>query len=276
VLALSAVVGGLWALHSHRLGRRAAAARWLHEVFKDFYTDPELISGRELLEYDFDTRLGPLLLLRVTDRNVVLSAEQRRDLRRVDLALNYFEQLLYLQKESHLQRRDTAVFFEYWFDLMRADDRAGLRRYLARCGYERCSEELGIEYGGPEHVALYGSLMREFDEQDIIGVRDKLEYVGECTLAGELYSLGEWPGMVSGDGHVLAELFKVKDESAFAALDKAEHFVPAEPTGCKYLRRSVHLVKPSIDAWTYIYNWPLTDEPHIPGGSWSQHRRGSQ
>jgi gamma-glutamylcyclotransferase (GGCT)/AIG2-like uncharacterized protein YtfP len=274
VLAFSAVVGGLWALHNHRLGRRASAALWLHEVFKDFYTDQELIAGRELLEYDFDTRLGPLLLLRVTNREVVLSAEQRRDLRRVDLVLNYFEQLLYLQSESHLQQRDTEVFFEYWFDLMRAADRAGLRRYLARCGYERCSEEVGVEYGSHEHVALYGSLMREYEEQDFIGVREKLEYVGDCTLRGELYSLGDWPGMVVGDGQVTGELFKVKDESAFAALDQTEHFVPAKPTGCKYLRRSVRLVEPEIDAWTYIYNWPLTDEPRVSGGSWSQHRRG--
>jgi len=276
VLALCAVVGGAWAVYGYRKARRAEAARWLHQVFKDFYTEPELIAGRELMEYDFDERLGPLLLLRVTDRHVNLSSPQRTDLRRIDLVLNYFEQLLYLQSEAHVLKRDTEVFFEYWFGIMHARDRAGLRRYLAKCGYERCSAELGMAYGDPEYLALYGSLMRESDVQDKIGVRELLDYVGPCTLRGELYALGDWPGMIEGDGQVAGELYRVRDVKAFRATDELEHFDPGQPDGCKYLRRAVRLAQPDLDAWTYIYNWPLKREPHVEHGSWSRYQQDAK
>lgn len=274
MLAVAAMVGGAWGLYNYRQSRRVEAARWLQRLFKDFYTEPELIAGRELLEYDFDTRLGPLLLLRVTDRQVVLNAGQREDLRRVDLVLNYFEQLLYLQHEAHILERDREVFFEYWFGLMGAPDRAGLRRYLARCGYERCTEELGLEYGEAELVALYGSLMGEYSAQDELGVRDQLDLVGPCTIQGELYSLGDWPGMVEGDDRVAGELFRVRDNRVFRKLDQFEHFDPAKPDGCKYVRRAVRLIEPTqVDAWTYLYQWPLDGAPIVRHGSWSRYVR---
>jgi gamma-glutamylcyclotransferase (GGCT)/AIG2-like uncharacterized protein YtfP len=272
VLAFGAVTGGAWALYSHRKTRRVDAARWLQTVFTDFYTNRELIAGRELIEYDFDDRLGPLLLLRVTNREVVLSPAQREDLRRVDLVLNYFEQLLYLETERHILKRDRDVFFEYWFGIIGQPSRAGLRRYLARCGYERCTAELGLRYGEAEYVALYGSLMRQFDVQDKVDVRNDLEYVGPCQLKGALYSLGGWPALVPGDGRVEAELYRVRGVRAFTKMDPVEHFKPGQPEGCKYLRRCVRLLdEPAVDAWTYFYNWPLNDEPRIPHGSWARY-----
>jgi pyruvate carboxylase len=130
-----------------------------------------------------------------------------------------------------------------------------------------------MSYGEPELVALYGSLMREFPAQDELGVRESLEFIGRCTIQGRLYSLGEWPGLVEGDGEVEADLYRILNLWVFRKLDPFEHFDPACPNGCKYLRRAIRLIEPDVDAWIYLYNLPLQGEPHIEDGSWRNYSR---
>ncbi len=267
ILAVGAIVAAGWAIFTYRRAKRAEAARWLQGLFRDFYTDPTIVSAREVLEYDFEKEAAQLLEWRVTDRDIPLGAEDRDTLRQVDLVLNYFEQLLYLESQGLIAKHDREVFFQYWFELMREPNRAALRRYLARCGYERCAEWLEAE--SSECIAVYGSLMSEYPTQDKLGIREMLELVGPCSIEGHLFSRGRFPCIVPGDGSVRGELFVVRDPAVFKIIDELEHYEAADPEGSMYRRRCVRLIEPSgRDAWTYVWNSSEQDLVQIPSGSW--------
>jgi len=89
VLGLGAVFGGFWALYNYHRTRRYEAARWLHGVFKDFYLSGRFKEVRELLEYDYPERAGPLLERRIADRHVPITPEEREVLGELDNLLNY-------------------------------------------------------------------------------------------------------------------------------------------------------------------------------------------
>lgn len=266
-LALGAIIAAGWAVFTYRRAKRAEAARWLQGLFRDFYTDTEMVKAREILEYDFEEQAAHILELRVTDRHVALDEGDRSILRKADLVLNFFEQLLYLESQGHLAQHDREVFFQYWFELMKKPSRAALRRYLARCGYERCAQWVGT--GQMEYVAFYGSLMSAYSVQDELGIREMLEHQGPCTLDGRLYSRGAFPCMTRGDGRVKGELFMIRDLEIFRHIDPVEHYDPADVEGSMYRRQCVRLIDPSgIDAWVYIWTRSTVDLVSIPDGSW--------
>jgi gamma-glutamylcyclotransferase (GGCT)/AIG2-like uncharacterized protein YtfP len=275
ILAVGAIIAAGWAVFTYRRAKRAEAARWLQGLFRDFYTDPMIVGAREVLEYDFEKEAAQLLERRVTDRDVPLSAEDRETLRQVDLVLNYFEQLLYLESQKLIARHDREVFFQYWFELMREPDRAALRRYLACCGYERCAE--WIEAGSTEYLAVYGSLMSEYPTQDELNIRAMLEPVGFCLIEGRLFSRGEFPCVVRGDGRVRGELFAVRDQAVFRIIDQLEHYKAANPEGSMYRRQCVRLLEPSDkDSWIYVWNSSDQDLVPIPSGSWTDFQKEDQ
>lgn len=274
VLAVGAIVAAGWALFTYRRAKRAEAARWLQGLFRDFYTDPMIVSAREILEYDFESNAAQLLEWRVTDRDVQLDAEGREKLRQVDLVLNYFEQLLYLESQGLIAKHDRKVFFQYWFELMREPGRAALRRYLARCGYERCAE--WVEADPLEYVAVYGSLMDAYPTQDELGVRNMLDLIGPCVIEGKLFSRGEFPCIVQGKGRVQGELFAVRDQAVFKALDELEHYDALDPFASKYRRHCVRLLEPEqVDAWLYFWNSSVVGLDPVPSGAWRDFNKGS-
>jgi gamma-glutamylcyclotransferase (GGCT)/AIG2-like uncharacterized protein YtfP len=269
VLALGAVTAAGWAAYTYRKAKRAEAARWMVSLFKDFYRDENMSRARELIEYDFEQIAGPLLELRVLDRDVDLSEEERAQLRDLDLVLNFLEQLIYLQEEGHLLQRDCDVFFEYWFDQLKRPEHAALRRYLRNCGYERCSLWLGLNRH--EYFVAYGSLLTGMgggvEEQAHGGMRS----LGPCRIRGSLYSRGDFPALVSGTGLVEAELFEVEDNLTFQLLDQLEHYDPRQREDSLYRRRCTNIAEPAVDAWVYYWNQPINQLTRIEPGSWASH-----
>jgi hypothetical protein len=152
-----ASLAAVWALYQYRVRRRTEAARWMQEMFERFYVEEKFSEGRALLEYDYELELSPILKLRVADRDVALSHDQRDKLAHADKVLNYFEHLLYLEEVGNIRRSDRLVFFEYWFDLLTGPDRGILRRYLNGCGYERLAASSGTQPEG--YVALTPAAM---------------------------------------------------------------------------------------------------------------------
>lgn len=136
LVALVAVAGGGWALYGYRESRRLEAARWLHGIFRDFYVDDRFDDVRWLLNSrTYEQDVVPLLTDRLeNDRD--FADDQRALLRQLDVLLNFFEHLLYLESERHLRMNDREALFGYWFTLMRSDDYELLQRYVRRFGYE--------------------------------------------------------------------------------------------------------------------------------------------
>lgn len=270
MLGVGALAAGFWSLYNYYRTRRFEAARWLQGVFRDFYLSSQFSGVRELLEYNYPERAGPLLERRITDRHVPITTEEMRVLQDLDTLLNYFEHVLYLEFERQISKRDRMAVFEYWFDILNAPERASIRRYCARFGWERVAEVLSA--GPDEYVAVYGSLRSGFALPDRPDVGDALVDVGQCVIQGCLYDLGDYPGLVAGDGRVIGELYKVRRLSVFRELDEYERYDPRKPEDSLYLRRATRLLEPAIDAWIYVYNRPIDSAQLIPSGDWSEHR----
>ena len=164
--------------------------------------------------------------------------------------------------------------FEYWFDIMGAPERASLRRYVARFGFERLAGALSAE--ATDHVAVYGSLREGFALPDAPDVGSALVDRGNCRIPGQLYDLGEYPGLVPGEGSVVGDLFEVRDLSVFRLLDRYERYDALHPKDSLYLRRVVRLLQPQVDAWVYLYNRTVEGQPRIESGDWAQYRRGKE
>lgn len=271
LLGVAAVVGGGWALYNYHRSRRYEAARWLQGVFRDFYLADTFKDVRELLEYNYPERAGPLLERRITDRDVPITVEEMKLLQDLDTLLNYFEYLLYLEDEGQFNRRDRQAVFEYWFDVMNSPDRASLRRYSANFGFERVAQALSAD--GSDYVAVYGSLRAGFGLPDRPAIDEDLVVDrGACLISGRLYDLGDYPGLVPGDGVVHGELFELRDLAVLKAFDKYERYDARNPEKSLYLRRAVRLVHPPCDAWVYVYNQSLHSAYHIASGDWAAHQ----
>jgi hypothetical protein len=117
---------GVWTVFNYRRGQRAEAARWLQGVFRDFYLEDRFRDIKLVMEYGYDSQLGPLLERRVTDSHVPATADEQALLEQLDMLLNYFEHVIYLEQERHLTTQDRQAVFEYWFELMQAPDRAAI------------------------------------------------------------------------------------------------------------------------------------------------------
>lgn len=221
--------------------------------------------ARQACEYNFQETLGPLLERRITDRAIALSRDEVDLLKEIDALLNYFEFVLYLEQEGHLRSQDRAALFSYWFELLDEPMRAPVRRYVARFGFERLDRALGAQ--PYDYVAFYGSLMDGLRPGDAPRFEGRLTNVGRCTLAGDLYDLGDYPGLVAGAGVTLGEVYRVEDPTIFSDLDRFERFDAADRPGSLFLRRLIRLTDPPLDAWVYFLNqWPTGSR--IDSGDW--------
>jgi gamma-glutamylcyclotransferase (GGCT)/AIG2-like uncharacterized protein YtfP len=86
-----------------------------------------------------------------------------------------------------------------------------------------------------------------------------------------LHDLGEYPGLVRGEGTVAGELYEVRDSRAFGLLDEFEGYDPCDVDGSFYVRRAVRLREPEIDAWVYVYNRSVKGAPLIREGDWRRY-----
>ncbi len=140
-LSFGAVAAGVWAVYNYRDARRLEAARWMQQLYSDFYNTPRFDDLRLCLEYKYEETIAPLVQKRLTDRHLVLNDDEMHQLRLFDNFLNYFENILYLLEQKRVQRKDVIALFEYWLGLMRSDRYGALRGYLA-FGFERLAKEL--------------------------------------------------------------------------------------------------------------------------------------
>ena len=96
--------------------------------------------------------------------------------------------------------------------------------------------------------------------------------MGWATTPGRLLDLGDYPGLTSGEGTVVGELFLIP-EAALARIDDLEGFDPSDPEGSLFVRemRQVELPgqKATYQAWAY--RWPHGDGKEIPHGDWVRH-----
>lgn len=119
---------------------------------------------------------------------------------------------------------------------------------------------------------LYGSLMRGLGAIEELGLSERVRYVGPCICPGELYDLGDYPGLRHGGAQVVGELFALLEDGVLEALDEFEGYAPNAPRESLYLRERIQLIEPrDTEAWTYVYNHVPDASSRIPSGDWRAH-----
>ena len=120
---------------------------------------------------------------------------------------------------------------------------------------------------------VYGTLMRGFDHPMAQLLSRGADFLGQARCRGRLYLIKHYPGLVlSGDpaDTVFGELYRLRQPAELLReFDMYEACGEgfAQPT--EYVRQmlSVTLADGAVsEAWTYLYNWPVTKLPRIASG----------
>jgi gamma-glutamylcyclotransferase (GGCT)/AIG2-like uncharacterized protein YtfP len=124
-----------------------------------------------------------------------------------------------------------------------------------------------------DHLFVYGTLMRGFDHPMAQLLSRSADFIGEARCRGRLYLVKHYPGLVLSDDPadvVFGELYRLRTPAELLReFDMYEACGEgfAEPT--EYVRRMIAVTRdgqPAEEAWTYIYNWPVTHLPRIASG----------
>jgi len=128
-----------------------------------------------------------------------------------------------------------------------------------------------------DRLFVYGTLMRGFDHPMAQLLSRSADFIGEARCVGRLYLIKHYPGLLLSDDPaeiVFGELYRLRQpEALLREFDMYEACGEgfAEPT--EYIRQMlpVTLADETIseafsEAWTYIYNWPVTGLPRIASG----------
>ena len=103
------------------------------------------------------------------------------------------------------------------------------------------------------HLFVYGTLLRGLSRAQVLrGAR----FLGPGLVEGQIFDLGQYPGLRPGAGLVVGEVWQV-DVSTVQRIDRIEDYDPRDPSGSLYRRMDVAVLALSgmqLEASTYLYN----------------------
>src|ERR1700710_3136772 len=111
-----------------------------------------------------------------------------------------------------------------------------------------------------DRLFVYGALMRGFDHR-------------EAHCRGRLYRVQHYPGLVLSDDPadiVCGELYRLRAPAELLReFDMYEACGEGFAAPTEYVRQMLSLTSDAgaiSEAWTYIYNWPVSGLPRIASG----------
>jgi gamma-glutamylcyclotransferase (GGCT)/AIG2-like uncharacterized protein YtfP len=114
-------------------------------------------------------------------------------------------------------------------------------------------------------VAVYGTLRKGFSNNRLLNDSD---YLGTDILTGfEMYSLGAFPAIKSGNGEIEVEVYEINPHT-LNALDMLEGYLDKYSPFNMYNRESVQTKYG--EAYVYIWAKSLTGRTKIPSGKWER------
>ena len=124
-----------------------------------------------------------------------------------------------------------------------------------------------------DRLFVYGTLMRGFDHPMAKLLSRSADLIEEARCRGRLYRVGHYPALVLSDDPadvVFGELYRMHQApELLRELDIYEACGEgfAEPT--EYVRQMLSVASgdgAAIEAWSYVYNWPVDQLPRIASG----------
>jgi len=124
-----------------------------------------------------------------------------------------------------------------------------------------------------DHLFVYGTLMRGFDHPMARLLAGHADFLGEATCRGQLVLVKHYPGLLLSEAAsdiVHGELFRMRvPAELLGELDMYEACGEGFPEPTEYLRQLIEVTLPggaTTQAWTYVYNWPVTGLAIIESG----------
>lgn len=124
-----------------------------------------------------------------------------------------------------------------------------------------------------EYLFVYGTLKSTI-HKPVHAIMDRCcDYLGQGTFQGKLYLIDHYPGAVESSDtqdQVHGEIYLIhQHQSLFEALDNYEECSADYPEPHEYQRCQVQVTLEGgkrLNAWIYLYRYPLTDKPLIGKG----------
>lgn len=130
----------------------------------------------------------------------------------------------------------------------------------------------------PDLLFVYGTLMRGFDHPMARLLAGHADFLGEATCRGRLFLIKHYPGLMLSDAGgdlVHGELFRMRvPDELLRELDMYEACGEGFPEPTEYRRELIDVMLAggaTQQAWTYVYNWPVTGLPRIESGRFLEH-----
>ena len=124
-----------------------------------------------------------------------------------------------------------------------------------------------------DRLFVYGTLMRGFDHPMAKLLSRSADFLGEAQCRGRLHLIKHYPGLVLSDDAndiVFGELYRLRArDELLGEFDMYEACGPGFKAPTEYLRQMLDVTlddDSASEAWTYIYNWPVTGLPRIVSG----------
>jgi|SRR6185312_9195852 len=147
---------------------------------------------------------------------------------------------------------------------------------------------------------VYGTLMRGFDHPMARLLSANADFLGEARCRGRLYLARHYPGLVlsdSADDIAYGELYRLRArDELLREFDMYEACGEGFEPPTEYFRTMLKVALTGgaaasggtttevasgtspdasteswIEAWTYVYNWPVDALPRIAGGRFLEH-----
>jgi gamma-glutamylcyclotransferase (GGCT)/AIG2-like uncharacterized protein YtfP len=120
---------------------------------------------------------------------------------------------------------------------------------------------------------VYGTLMSGYSHPMARLLSSNADFLGPASCRGRLYKVKHYPGLVLSEDEserVFGELYRLRAvDDLLRAFDMYEACGEGFPEPTQYVRQMLPVTLAegtARDAWTYIYNWPLTGLTWIETG----------
>lgn len=121
-------------------------------------------------------------------------------------------------------------------------------------------------------IFVYGTLMSHTRTEKAVRLGREADVVGPATIAGLLYRISWYPGLVEGPGLVHGEVYKLREPArSLVWLDAYESIVPGRADNeYERVERMVQLdAGNGLTAWVYLYRRDVSAAERVAEGRWS-------
>lgn len=268
-----AVVGGctaFFAVREYREKGRVEKAKWLSDLFRQFFVDPTFKEIRQKIDFN---DLEPIRDLIIRERAwhqlsvpETFTSDERNLLDRFTDFLNFFEFVGLLQKNGRLTDDDIGSLFDYYITrLVEIDPDNEIRRYLKELNFQNLNDLLNRV---SDYLFVYGTLKSGFSRHKLLFCGG-LQLVGRARVPGILYEIpGEsYPAalFVRAKSTVEGELYRIPADGRWI-LDKADEEEGVADGLFARTLISVTIGDRKYPSWAYSYRQSLHNAREIQSG----------